>query len=459
MKKLLLLTVLMCTFLLYSQNGAHSTTSRVSRLFVSKDESKFLTFSGTEIVLWDNITNQMIWMKKLSDLGLGSEILYDPNIGVDPYLKYMVISNKMTYRKIVNLNTFTTNLWSYYTYQFTDDGRIAVMDYDHSKKNSHRAYLLNLDNGEKELIADKMGDLRVSDNKKLVKIMFHGKSVNDYNHDKSKIFDCTNKSFSKDDYIWKSQINNFKSLDYTVEYSFGEKSIRTRDASGKEIAYFKAKNPVVGSIESNKIHLFYVSETKPHAYFLEQDSNKPNEKLSFVYVYDITNGNVIKKIELHDTSETAQLIAQSETKRQNQIDDEKQRIYNSPESLLNRRLQAIQGYRNYAYNSKTKGVYFIVPDKPLYEGNLVRMDALNDNPKFTQEVYEKLENLENTTLYTIFKMKPKTCSHCNGKGYFSNSYQRTVADYEYTTGKKLVETTTHTNSCGNCGGCGLTPTF
>jgi hypothetical protein len=447
---LLLLTVVST----YSQNGAHSTTSRVSRLFVSQDETKFLTLSGTEIVLWDNITNQMIWMKKLSDLGLGNEILHDPIVGVDPYLKYMAITNKISYRKLVNLTNFTTTAWPYYTYDFVNDGRIAVMDYDHSKKNSNTTYLLNINTGQKELIADKMGDLRVIGNGKFVRIINHDKSVNDYKYDKYKVYDMATKSFNKSDFDWRDLDNNFTSGEYKVTYSYGGKSITTTDANGNRIVNFTVKNPVSGSMESNKTHLFYVSETQPHAYFLEQDSNKPNEKLSYLYVYDITNGNVIKRVELHDTSTAAKLISESEITRQRQIEAENQRIFNLPENVLKRRLSNIQG--NAYYNTNTKGIYYVVPDKPLYQGDLVRMDALNDDSKLKMEVYEKIENLENSSLYKKITSK-SSCTHCNGKGFISNSYKRTVADYEYTTGKKLVETTTNTNSCGNCGGCGLVP--
>lgn len=456
MKHLLCITLLFLASFSNAQTGAHTTTSRVSRLYVSIDETKFLTQSGTEIVLWDNTTNQVIWSKKLVDLGLGNEILYDFIAGVDPYLKYLVITNKSSYRKLVNLTNFTTTPWPYYTYDFVNDGRIAVMDYDYSKKNSHKAYLLNLDNGNKELIADKMGDLRVIGNGKFVRIINHDKSVNDYKYDKYKVYDMATKSFNKSDFDWRDLDNNFTSGEYKVTYSYGAKSITTTDASGKQIASFSVKNPVIGGMDSSKTNLFYVSETQPHAYFLEQDSNKPNEKLSYMYVYDITNGNVVKKVELHDTSDKAKLIAKTEKVKQDQIDAEKQRIFNLPENVLKRRLFNIQG--NAYFNANTKGIYYVVPDKPLYQGDLVRMDALNDDPKLKMEVYEKIETLENPSIYKKI-ISRKSCSHCNGKGSISNSYTRTAADYEYTTGKKLVETTTHTNSCGNCGGCGLVPVF
>lgn len=457
MKNILLFSIFLLVALCQAQIGGHTTTSRVQRLFVSQDESKFLTLSGTEMVLWDNTTNKVIWQKKLADLGFGNAIIYDPIVSVDPFIKYMLISNKSSFTSLVNLNSFQVTRWDCDIRGFVKDGRAAYIVYDFSKKNSHKAYLFNLDTGNKELITDKMADLQVLTRGDNVKIIYHNKSVNDYNYDKSKVYNLSTKSLTKWDLALRDSFSILTSGNYFVEYSYGEKTIKTTDATGKQIAFFTIKNPVSGSMESNKTHLFYLSETKPHAYFLEQDSTEPNKNISYMYIYDITNGNVIKKMELHDYSNSAQLLAKKEIEKQNQIEAEKQRIYNSPQSVLNRRLFKVQGYNNFVYNTKTKGMYLVVPDKPLYEGNLVRLDALNDDPKLNMEVYEKLENLENNELYKSSTLKPKSCSHCGGKGYISNSYTRTVADYEYTTGKKLVETTTKTNSCGNCGGCGLIP--
>jgi hypothetical protein len=136
------------------------------------------------------------------------------------------------------------------------------------------------------------------------------------------------------------------------------------------------------------------------------------------------------------------------------IAEDQNRVNNLPENILNRRLTRLQG--NQYFNLLTKGIYFVVPNKPMYEGNLVRLDDLHDDPTQTMEVYEKIENLENTSLYKQITGR-KRCSVCFGRGYISNTYQRTVADYEYTLGKKIVQNTTRINSCGNCGGCGLIP--
>lgn len=454
MKNILLFSIFLLVALCQAQIGGHTTTSRVQRLFISQDETKFLTLSGTEMVLWDNTTNKVIWQKKLADLGFGNAIIYDPIVSVDPFIKYMLISNKSSFTSLVNLNTFQVTRWDCDIRGFVKDGRAAYVVYDFSKKNSHKAYFLNLDTGNKELFADNMNDVAVFGNGNFVKIYYNNKTLNDVNHSKSKVYNLATKSLTKSDIDLRDTYSNFKFENYSVYYSYGDQTIKTTDATGKEISFFTIKNNAKVDGVTN---LFHISETKPHAYFLEQDSKEPNKNISYMYIYDITNGNVIKKVELHDYSNSAQQLAKKEIEKQNQIEAEKQRIFNSPQSVLNRRLYKVQGYNNYVYNTKTKGMYLVVPDKPLYEGNLVRLDALNDDPKLNMEVYEKLENLENIELYKSSTLKPKSCSHCNGKGYISNSYSRTVADYEYTTGKKLVETTTKTNSCGNCGGCGLVP--
>jgi hypothetical protein len=134
--------------------------------------------------------------------------------------------------------------------------------------------------------------------------------------------------------------------------------------------------------------------------------------------------------------------------------EDQNRVNNLPENVLNRRLFQLQG--NLFFNVNTKGIYYAVPNKPMYEGDLVRLDGLHDDPKQTMEVYEKIENLENTAIYKKITGK-KGCPVCSGRGYISNTYKQTVADYEYTLGKKIVQTTTRSNSCGNCGGCGLVP--
>lgn len=108
----------------------------------------------------------------------------------------------------------------------------------------------------------------------------------------------------------------------------------------------------------------------------------------------------------------------------------------------------------YLQNLKTKWIYHVSPNRPLYEGNLVEISIRFEDTKLTEYVYEKLENLLNEGIYKKV-VAVKRCDPCQGRGVISRSYSRTVADYEYTLGKKIVQTTTHRDACGNCGGCGL----
>lgn len=110
----------------------------------------------------------------------------------------------------------------------------------------------------------------------------------------------------------------------------------------------------------------------------------------------------------------------------------------------------------YLQNLKTKWIYQVSPNRPLYTGNLVEITIRFEDTKQTDYVYERLDALLNESLYKKVAAT-KRCDHCQGKGFTSRSYNRTVADYEYTLGKKIVQTTTHRDACGNCGGCGLTP--
>ncbi|MBL9213052.1 MAG: SEL1-like repeat protein [Opitutaceae bacterium] len=108
----------------------------------------------------------------------------------------------------------------------------------------------------------------------------------------------------------------------------------------------------------------------------------------------------------------------------------------------------------YLQNLKTKWIYHVSPNRPLYEGNLVELSIRNETTKATDYVYERLEALLDAQLYKKVAA-PTRCGSCQGKGFTSRSYTNTVADYEYTLGKKIVQTTTHRDACGTCGGCGL----
>ncbi len=162
--------------------------------------------------------------------------------------------------------------------------------------------------------------------------------------------------------------------------------------------------------------------------------------------------------ESNPTSELAKLIAAEQAKLQaeQQKKADQQRAFAKAQEekrIANNKLGGIKG--TYRQNLKTKWIYYVSPNRPLYNGNLVETSIQYQDTKQTDYFYERLEALLDGSLYK--EVGAKRCDTCQGKGFTSRSYNRTVADYEYTLGKKIVQTTTHRDACGVCGGCGLVP--
>lgn len=451
----LLFSLLFIGFTMYAQTGAHTPSDWVQDAFFSKDGKKCLTISTAETILWDTATKKTIWIKKTSDFGVPYKSFYSFFTTADPDLNFILIRDNTSVRNVVDLSTFNVTRWNYDKCNFTFDNRIAVLLYNFEKKNDNKLALFDPKTSKSEIIVEKIHDITVYEGgKKIVLLKKKGNESIDY--DKAQFFDVeTQKLVSKN----PSPIDPFRNLYYTkngnhILYGKSEIIIRKVDNSEFKIKTHYANADQISSYAQRLCPTYDSNETVK---MLEHKRVQNGYYLSFINTYSIATGELLNSFELTNTGEQANdnAIANNITKTKN-LEEEK-RIYNLPENVLKRRLQKVQGdgYKNYVYNSQTKCVYYVIPDKPLYEGNMVRMDALNDDPKQIKDVYEKLENLENPVLYKYSNSKPKTCSHCNGKGSISKSSQRTVADYEYTLGKKIVETTTNTHSCGNCGGCGL----
>lgn len=222
-------------------------------------------------------------------------------------------------------------------------------------------------------------------------------------------------------------------------------------------------------IES-EIELHHKNDLKDHIKFVSYDANQ--KKLFFIendrelinndflYKYYLTSyssetGKHVESIVLTDTTLDNVLAQRKESDAAREKREDEERKTNTPEKLLQRKLNNIQG--TYVYNTTTKGIYYIVPGKPIYENHLVRLDAVNHDKKQNSELYETMEKLEDGNLYRRAKAH-SVCGACSGNGYTVTSGKTTIADYEYTTGKKLVQTTTSKSGCNQCGGCGLLPT-
>ncbi len=454
MKKLLLIAAIMWTALLHSQNGAHTPSDWVQDAFFSKDGNKCLTISTAETILWDVTTKKPIWIKKTADFGIPYKKFYSFFTTADPDLNFILIRDNMGVRNLVNLNNFQVTRWNYDEYKFTFDGRIAVIEYNFDKKNANKVALVDPKNFQSEIIFEKINTMGVFESgKKIYAVKKKGNDLNDF--DNASHYDVESKKFFEKN---SNPVNVYRDLFYSkngyyIIYNKNEITVRKSDNTELKIKTYYPNEENISSYAQRLLPTYDNPETVK---MLEHKKVKDGYYLSFINTYAIKNGQMIESFELTNTNEMANEIAKSNELQKSKTLAEEERIYNLPENVLKRRASNFQGYTY--YNTKTKGIYHVVEYKPIYEGNLLQMIALNDNPKFNMEVYEKIDNLENTSLYQKI-IKTKSCNHCNGKGYISNSYKRTVADYEYTTGKKLVETTTHTNSCGNCGGCGLTPIF
>lgn len=438
-----------------AQTGVHTPSDWVQDAFFSRDGKKCLTISTAETILWDVASKKAIWVKKTAEFGVPYKSYYSFFTTADPDLNFILIRDNTSVRNLVDVNNFKVTRWNYDQCHFTYNGKIAVLIYNFEKNNANKLALFDPKTTQTEIIAEKIHDIAVYEGgKKIVLLKKKGNGSIDY--DKLQYFDVeTSKFIDKN----TNSIDPFRNVFFSKNGNtilYGKSEIIVKKADNTELK-IKTHYPNADQISSYAQRLCPNYDDPATVKMLEHKRVQDGYYLSFINTYAISNGALVDSFELTNSGAkaTEDALANNITKTKN-LEEEK-RIFNLPENVLKRRLQKVQGdgFKNYVYNSKTKCVYYVVPDKPLYEGNLVRMDALNNDPKLIHEVYEKLENIENPVLYKYSNTKPKTCPHCNGKGSISKSSQRTVADYEYTLGKKIVETTTHTNSCGNCGGCGL----
>ncbi len=472
MKKIILIFSLIIAGFAFSQNDGHIKGTKIERYSLLDGKSKLITLSKFEIILWDLATKSIIWKKTYKELGLGNSF-YAIGCSVNSDKSLMMLKgNKDCY--FIELKENKISKWPYNEIAFTSNDQVPVI-IDSGIFEKYDTWLVNPKTGSKIKIGDKNTfNLGVTDNGNVV-VMRTVKN-------KSTYYDVVSQKLSKKN---KRSNNSSKQKEYDSHYAWLKSGSKERfyfhTYVGYKVTeiqfgyytpitdqrtYFTPKFALKNERINYNVDLLFLDINEKKIYYVEKYSiefknggkNETKDQVSYT-IYSLDTGELLYSLDLINLSnENYALINADRDEEDKRMAAETQQM-NAPENVLKRRLFKVQGYKNYVYNTKTKGVYLVVPDKPLYEGNLVRLDALNDDPKWNMEVYEKLENLENTELYKTSILKPKSCNHCNGKGYISNSFKRTVADYEYTTGKKLVETTTLTNSCQNCGGCGLVPSY
>ncbi len=465
MKKIILLLSLIVFSFAFAQNNGHIKGTRIQKYYLLDNNTKLITIGKFEIILWDLPTKNIVWKKSYKEFGLGDTFYVNGfSLNSDKSLMMLKDYNNSYF---IELKENKVTKWPYREIQFTSNNHVPVI-INSGVFEKNDTWLVNPKTGDKIKIGDKNTfNLGVSNDGNII-TMTTAKNKTTYYDIVSQTYSNKNK-FSNNaytDYSGSSptgdKVNNYyheigNYNDNDIEFGiWAPNGVKTR---------FYPKFAVKKEPSGGKANLVLLDKTEKKIHFVEdysflfkKDEFRETRYQTSYTIYSLDTGELLYSLDLINQSNENEALVNAVKAKENARMAEETRIMNAPENVLKRRLSKVQGYRNYVYNTKTKGVYMVVPDKPLYEGNLVRLDALNDDPKFNMEVYEKLENLENPELYKA-SSKPKSCSHCNGKGAISNSYKRTAADYEYTTGKKLIETTTNTYSCGNCGGCGLVPVF
>jgi hypothetical protein len=219
-------------------------------------------------------------------------------------------------------------------------------------------------------------------------------------------------------------------------------------------AYYNGSNGYKNDIDQAKIYFATAAKTSPLNKKTENDLKNEVSYYYFITKYpnvpvsDFQNFTVLDE----HTPAFKEMLAVAERMRlkREELARNKRIEYEKNNSKLN----SIRG--QYLYNFRTLGIYRVVPDRPLYEPNLVALTAYHNERSKWQEVLEDIDYLTNPSNYRVIEKFGK-CNVCFGRGYITNTTTGTVADYEYTLGVKIVRNVTTTNSCGSCGGCGLLP--
>jgi hypothetical protein len=193
-------------------------------------------------------------------------------------------------------------------------------------------------------------------------------------------------------------------------------------------------------------------------YFLSAAQSRPSESISPAEIQEAKMGYYRTKypdlrkliridIELGDDMNTqtyfGQVVANDQASKKRQAD-------------LTAQLKAgadATGGRYFRQNSTHQIVYVEVSDGKSYMAPVIFIHQ-NTGKNFKAGI--SISDLLNRQLYAeVNSAKIVTCSVCNGEGVTRRAYKKTVADYEYTLGVKVVQSGSTASSCGACGGCGL----
>lgn len=488
MKTLVLSLLLLGSFSLSTsaQTGPHKPSGPVTHVFFSSVENKFLTIGiaygvnnvlSYDVALWDGASQKPLWIKPLSDLGYPQGSMNNSLFRASPDLSLLWVGRPGTGNYyLINFATGQTSMTTHVHPFFTSDNQMLTK-VDGKKKEVVLVHPVS--QAQVKLAGDVVS---FCTNRKGDKIFINEKG-------KVKIYDVATRAWDKKPIgtyeqfgigNWPVQFgsrylagrNTIVDINEHVSFTVGPYIQSAMVPVGDMFAYLDDRAMTVTTYDkaSKVITTFNLAQTKaydiypmiwnaddaaPRIDVLERSSHYESGTLihfSYLNSYDVVSGKLVRSIELNSASAES-LAANAKLQEQRSAAEAAERAaYNSPERVLQRRLAVFEG--KYIFHKETKGIYYVVPDVGLYQGNTVKLMEQHDDKKKIIDVYEPLDNIE--TNFTVIS-RPVTCSACKGRGMFSQSYTSTVADLEYTTGKKLEKTTTTTGTCGTCGGCGLVP--
>lgn len=462
--------------LAYSQRTGHSYNTIVSDIYFNDDYSKFISRNGNEIGYWDCAAKKPTWVFETKAFGCdysGNFWYLIPHTNLDYFsmVNYsscdkLIDVKKLSYSPSYSKQLYWVNEKAYIITAVDEKNNRSVYCYESSAKEKKLIYKGKIENVKYCILKDK---IYVSDKNKTKRYDIASEKWDDYSIDIGGINKINEKYveylIGNEYYIYDFQTRASKKVDigsFVMDrYKLKVDQYVMVNIDTKEVFFYD-----IPSGSQSKIEVKFNYQNKDAAKFVDYDGNKKilyfieNERIvfnnsirvkSYLSAYS-REGNFINSIALTETDAATvaalDKVAYSEAeKRQNE-----EAARNTPENIMRNRLSRI--YNEKYINTTNKRIYQVVPDKPIYEGNLVRLNALHHDKTKTEEVYENIDNLEDPTKYTAVKQFGK-CFVCNGQGVTHQNGKQTVADYEYTLGVKVVKTSTKTSGCQHCGGGGI----
>jgi len=296
--KITLVIGMLCliSFQTIGQSGPHSATGNVIGYHISQDNSKLLTISYYEVVLWDLELKKPLWVKRYSDYNL-PEPLYIDNWKVEPTLTGYLYIQTSSDKILINLTSLqmkkTNQLFSNFTY----NGKGVVTNYN------GKNFIVDLDTEKYYEIKDFNGGAVTDDGKKLVSW---------YKNNIYKEYDFETNQISKVDYTKKNEVRNDRfnatvGQTYSVSLKPIEKEILIYDLNHKHVGRFPLKTK---GVKDPSCRLVKGLNDKPYLYVFEVDNKvKPEGTVfqNYIVLYNLPSGEILNVIELNHSSQQAQV--------------------------------------------------------------------------------------------------------------------------------------------------------